>query len=75
MPHTDIDSQFDPYAAAEASPFNQKNRQVGRRPGWGGFGGLGGGSGSGGPGGPGGPGGRKVGTVNSVRGPECKNAS
>ncbi|KAL1301498.1 hypothetical protein AAFC00_005742 [Neodothiora populina] len=52
---------FDPYAAAEASPFNTKNSQAGRRPGWLGFGGGAGGAGPRGP--PGG--GRKVGALST----------
>ncbi|GAB7353597.1 hypothetical protein MBLNU459_g4018t1 [Dothideomycetes sp. NU459] len=71
---------FEPYAAAEASPFNQAKRTPGKRPGWGGYGGGrggGGGGGGGGPGsGPGGPGsgpGKKLGRVDDIRGPECKS--
>ncbi|KAK5253374.1 hypothetical protein LTR16_005148, partial [Cryomyces antarcticus] len=70
--------QLDPYAAAEASPFNTKNRSASRsgaprKLGWGSFGGgSGGGSGGSGPGGPG-SGGRKLGRVDDIRGPECKS--
>ncbi|TKA76015.1 hypothetical protein B0A49_02925 [Cryomyces minteri] len=69
---------LDPYAAAEASPFNTKNRSASRsgaprKLGWGSLGGgSGGGSGGSGPGGPG-SGGRKLGRVDDIRGPECKS--
>lgn len=65
---------LDAYAAAEQSPFNIRNRNrstagVRAGPRSGGSGGGGGGGGSGG----GGGGGRKVGTVDDIRGPECKS--
>lgn len=72
---------MDAYAAAEASPFNVRNRSAGIRGGpgrYGAGGGSGGGSGGGGGGGPGtggggtGPG-KKLGRVDDIRGPECKS--
>ncbi|KAI9870697.1 MAG: hypothetical protein M1830_003909, partial [Pleopsidium flavum] len=66
---------LDAYAAAEASPFNLKNRAAGRNTssrGFGGYGGGGGGPGGGGPG-SGGGGGKKLGRVDDIRGPECKS--
>lgn len=65
--------QLDPYAAAEQSPFSIRNRsnpapRAGPRAGGGGGGG-GGGYGGGG----GGGGGKKLGTVDDIRGPECKS--
>ena len=65
--------QLDPYAAAEQSPFNIRNRsnaapRAGPRAGGGGGGG-GGGHGGGGGGGSG----KKLGTVDDIRGPECKS--
>jgi hypothetical protein len=78
-----IPSQFDPYTAAQMSSFNIQNRSNSRpqRPRWGsggstkkGPGGGGPGSGGKGPwGGGGGSGGKKFGTVDDVRGPECKS--
>lgn len=70
---TNIKLQFEPYASAEASPFNQAKRSPGKRPGWGGYGGgQGGGGGGGGPGPGSGPG-KKLGRVDDIRGPECKS--
>ncbi|KAL2037957.1 hypothetical protein N7G274_009432 [Stereocaulon virgatum] len=64
---------LDAYAAAEQSSYNIRNRnrsnpvpRSGPRPG-------GGGGGSGGGGGGGGGGGKKLGTVDDIRGPECKS--
>ncbi|MCJ1393573.1 hypothetical protein MMC18_006448 [Xylographa bjoerkii] len=70
---------LDPYAAGQTSAYNINNRERdGTRTGRGFFrgegGGGGGGSGGGGPGpGSGGGGGRKLGTVDQIRGPECKS--
>lgn len=76
--------QLDAYAAAEVSPFNVNNRTAARNGGsiryGGGSGsgsgnGRGGGGGGGGGGGPGtgGGGGKKLGSVDDIRGPECKS--
>ncbi|MCJ1291082.1 hypothetical protein MMC34_002625 [Xylographa carneopallida] len=68
---------LDPYAAGQTSAYNINNREKdGTRTGRGFFGGGGGGGGSGGGGpgpGSGGGGGRKLGTVDQIRGPECKS--
>ena len=64
--------QLDPYAAAEQSPFSIRNRSIPAPragPRTGGGGGGGGGHGGGG----GGGGGKKLGTVDDIRGPECKS--
>ncbi|KAL2054172.1 hypothetical protein ABVK25_005711 [Lepraria finkii] len=67
---------LDAYAAAEQSPYNIRNRnrptpalRAGPRSGGGGGGGGGRRRGSGG----GGGGGKKLGTVDDIRGPECKS--
>ncbi|MCJ1274537.1 hypothetical protein MMC21_002333 [Puttea exsequens] len=63
---------LDAYSAAEQSPYNIRNRNrpssVRAVPGSGGGGGGGGGSG-----GSGGGGGKRLGTVDDIRGPECKS--
>lgn len=70
--------KLDAYAAAEVSPFNVNSRNAARAGGsvrhGGGNGGGGGGGGGGGPGfGGGGGGGKKLGSVDDIRGPECKS--
>ncbi|MCJ1474533.1 hypothetical protein MMC13_003191 [Lambiella insularis] len=67
---------LDPYAAGQTSAYNVNNRvKDGTTTGKGFFGGGGssGGGGGGGPGPSGGGGGKKLGTVDQIRGPECKS--
>ncbi len=73
-----IVSQLDSYAAAEASPFSTRNGSAsrpGNRPSNSQSNGTRSGGGSGGPGSgtPGNGGGRRLGTVDSIRGPECRS--
>lgn len=71
--------QLDAYSAAEVSPFNVNNRTAARNGGsirYGGGSGSGNGRGGGGRGGgagTGGGGGKKLGSVDDIRGPECKS--
>lgn len=66
--------KLDAYAAAEVSPFNVNSRNAARAGGSVRYGGGSGGGGGGGPGtGGGGGGGKKLGSVDDIRGPECKS--